>query len=199
MSWTAVVPLKNRAERKTRLAQVLAPGERIQLADAMVRRVIAALQRASAVSRVLLLSPTPLEACNAQWVEDKGAGLNLELTRARTSLAGPMLIVHADLPLLSHDDIAVLIAASEEKGAAIAPDHRGEGTNAIALADSRPFQFAFGRRSFLAHKVQGSSAVVQRVGLAFDVDLPGDVAVLRQVVCMDLAEAAEKLRVRTAK
>lgn len=198
MSWTAVVPLKNRADRKTRLAQVLAPDERIRLADAMVRRVIAALERTAAVSRVLLLSPSPLEACNAEWVDDEGAGLNLELMRVRTRLVGPMLIVHADLPLLSQDDIAVLIAAAEEKGAALAPDHRGEGTNAIALAASRPFQFCFGQRSFLAHKAQGGSAIVQRVGLAFDVDLPVDVAVLEQVRCVNSAEDAEKLRVRTS-
>ena len=64
-------------------------------------------------------------------------------------------------------------------GCAIAPDRHGIGTNAIALAPGHIFRFAFGAASLGAHRAQGSHVLVDREGLMFDLDTPGDLAALR--------------------
>lgn len=179
MSWTAVVPLKTAADRKTRLSPSLDLAERIRLSDRMARQVVAALTSVPAFGRVLLLSPVPPEALDAEWMPDEGRGLNAELARVRAGLGGAMLVVHADLPLLSSDDVAALLAAAEAAGVAVAPDRHGEGTNAIALADARPFRFAFGPGSFRAHSAEAGGAIVRRPGLALDIDSPEDLQAAR--------------------
>lgn len=177
VSWTAVVPLKAAAARKTRLASVLAPEARVVLTDRMARHVIAVLRQVRSIERVLLLSPVPLSACDAEWIEDRGAGLNAELARVYAGLDGALLIVHADLPLLATPDISALLAAAENSGRAIASDRHGRGTNAIALFDRQPIVFAFGPGSFLNHAAQGTATRVRRSGLSLDVDFPDDLAV----------------------
>jgi 2-phospho-L-lactate guanylyltransferase len=176
VSWTAVVPLKAAATRKTRLVSALAPEARVALTDWMARHVIAVLGQVRSIERVLLLSPVPLSACDAEWIEDRGAGLNAELARVQAGVDGALLIVHADLPLLAIPDIAELLAAAENSGRAIASDRHGQGTNAIALFDRQPIAFAFGPGSFLKHAAQGTAAQVHRAGLSLDIDLPDDLA-----------------------
>ena len=179
MSWTAVVPLKTAADRKTRLSPSLDLAERIRLSNRMARQVVATLKETEEVGRVLLLSPGPLEALDAEWMPDEGRGLNAELTRVRAGLGGAMLVVHADLPLLARDDVEALLAAAAAAGVAVAPDRHGEGTNAIALADARPFRFAFGPGSFRGHSAEAGAAVVRRPGLALDIDSPDDLQAAR--------------------
>ena len=60
---------------------------------------------------------------------------------------------------------------------ALAPDRAREGTNGICLPASCAFDFSFGQNSFATHldrvrTLHMHAAVVERVGLAFDVDLP---------------------------
>jgi len=179
VSWTAVVPLKTAADRKTRLSPSLDLAERIRLSDHMARQVIATLKATEGIGRVLLLSPAPPEALDAGWLPDRGAGLNAELTRVRVGLGAPILVIHADLPLLVREDIELLLNAANEKGVAIAPDRHGEGTNAVALADARPFRFAFGPGSFRAHSADARGAVVRRPGLSLDIDSPEDLQAAR--------------------
>ena len=79
------------------------------------------------------------------------------------------------LPLLSADDFATLIDAASEAGAAIAPDHARTGTNALALTDATALQPAFGPSSFALHRtLLPHAAVVERPGLALDIDTPAD-------------------------
>lgn len=174
VSWSAIVPLKAAIDRKTRLAPVLGPDERISLSHYMARTVIAALAQSSGVDRIIVLSPAPVSAPGATWIKDRGTGFNGELARTRDFLGGPTLVIHADLPFLSGADVTTLLEAAGDQGMALAPDRRREGTNAIALADARPFRFAFGPGSFRAHCVQGPCAAVERPGLALDIDVPED-------------------------
>lgn len=185
MTWTAVVALKEAAHRKTRLAPSLSLRRRIRLSEAMARQVIAALNSSPPISRVLLLSPRPYAQFEADWVRDEGRGLNAELACVRAECHGPILVVHADLPLLSPDDIAALLWAAEAAGIAIAPDLHGEGTNAVALADARPFCFAFGPGSCRAHCVDAGCAIVRRPGLSFDIDTPSDLMSARAAGVLD--------------
>ncbi len=173
MRWTAVMPLKQGPDRKSRLASVLTLDQRIALSDRMAAHVLACLDAVPIIETRLLLSPHP--ALGATWVTDGGHGLNAELAALQQR---PLLVIHADLPFLSPDDIAALLAAAERDGAGIAPDRHGTGTNALALTRPGPFPFAFGPDSCAQHKrsMDGAMAIVDRDGLAFDLDMPDDLA-----------------------
>jgi len=174
--WIALVPLKSGAERKSRLAPRFSPAERAALSDRMARHVVDVLSQVERIKRTLLLSDRPLPALGTGWQPDPGQGLNPALETARAALGLPLLVLHADLPLIEAEDIAALLDAAEASGAAIAPDRHGSGTNAVALAHAIPFRFVFGADSFRRHLALAGPAgtAVARWRLSLDVDTPDD-------------------------
>jgi len=110
------------------------------------------------------------------WIFDEGRGLNAEIFAARQAQnLNRLVIIHADLPLLSVEGIAALTAGAAD-GWAIAPDRHGTGTNALALTQMMDFTFVFGPNSFARHLRATTTApsVVQRTGLAIDIDTQDD-------------------------
>lgn len=177
MIWTAIVPLKQGAYVKSRLSERLTETQRQRLSVWMAEQVIAALNAAESVGRVLLVSETAGLAGEYDWFPAPGRGLNQDLELARQSLLkGPYLIVHGDLPLLAADDIEALTDAAERSGCAIAPDQAGSGTNALAIRDDMSFPLQFGEESFSRHAACAPAGwcCVQRPGLSLDVDSPED-------------------------
>lgn len=171
--WTAVVPLNLGRDCKTRLADRLSRRERDRLVEAMADHVIAQVHAAAAITRIVLLSPEVPPFAGVDWAQDFGRGLNAEIA----ALLGRerVVIIHADLPLLGADDIGALIAAAEAAGAAIAPDRAGTGTNGLALADAAHIVPCFGEGSFALHlALLPHAAIVERAGLAHDIDTPDD-------------------------
>jgi 2-phospho-L-lactate guanylyltransferase len=185
MNWTAIVPVNYGRDCKTRLAQCLSSAERTELVAAMARHVLGQLAALPAISHVAVLSPERPPFAPDGWIADGGRGLNAELAAGRAHFPGAAtLIIHADLPLLRAEDITALLDAAMTSGAAIAPDLAGTGTNAVALADGRPFAPAFGPGSFAAHKAaMPDAAIIAREGLGFDVDEPDS---LRRAVARGL-------------
>lgn len=172
MKWTAVLPLKQGPERKSRLAERLSAECRVLLSDHMAKGVLALLGRCPSVERVIVLSPGPVPS--GEWRRDGGKGLNAELASLRHSLGCPAtLVMHGDLPLAKERDVEALVRAAEGHGVAMAPDRHGAGTNALAIAVAGPFPFAFGPDSRALHEVAGA-AVVPLASLAIDVDTPAD-------------------------
>lgn len=183
--WSAILPLKLSEDRKSRLASVLSPGERRELSDRMALHVITQLRAVHAVGAIIMLSPRPVPGWPVQHVLDQGRGLNAEIDAVASGINGPLLVIHGDLPFVSADDIAALLDAAAPSGCAIAPDRHGLGTNALALsALPSGFIFAFGPDSFALHRqrLHSNLAVVQRDGLALDIDTLDD---LEQAVTRD--------------
>jgi 2-phospho-L-lactate/phosphoenolpyruvate guanylyltransferase len=179
MDWTAVVPLKQTDETKSRLGAVLQAGARADLVETMVRHVLTILGQEPEVRRIVLLSPVRPPWWSGVWEDDGAAPLNDALDRWRRSHGKvPLLVIHGDLPYLTREDIAALLAVAARAGAAMATDVHGTGTNAIALADDRDFEFRFGPGSRAVHAAAGKIACVERPGLARDIDLPADLAAL---------------------
>lgn len=177
--WTFVIPLKPAAGRKQRLAGALPLPDRIRLTEEWLANVVVA---ARMVGNVVILSDQAMSGTMAGWRRDCGRGLNAELDAAYVALrSSAVAIVLADLPLVTADDLRALTMAAETAGCAIAPDRHGTGTNAIALADGRPFRFAFGPGSFTLHcaATRHRAAVVRRAGLGLDIDTPADWAEAR--------------------
>jgi len=173
--WTAIVPWKTAGQRKTRLAPALSPPARDRLAQALFDHVIDVLGASPAIGQVSVLSETRPPRPGLDWLPDRGRGLNAELQALE--IAGPRLVIHADLPMVMPDDVETLLAAARG-GAAIAPDRHGTGVNALALDAGVSLEFRFGPGSFARHQEQagGHLAVVARPGLALDIDTPDDLA-----------------------
>jgi 2-phospho-L-lactate guanylyltransferase len=134
------------------------------------------LRAVPSIGAIHLLAAAPPPDWAEGWLRDAGQGLNPELEAARGALGPvPLLVIHADLPLVSPEDVAALLGHAEARGCALAPDRHGEGTNAVALAPGRALRFAFGPGSFALHDAQaGDAARVDRPGLALDCDTPDD-------------------------
>ncbi|TZG24154.1 2-phospho-L-lactate guanylyltransferase [Sphingomonas montanisoli] len=169
IGWTALVPIKAPADRKTRLAPHLSPAEREALTDDMLAHVAEVLKASPSVARAILLSPEPPEDGFDGWIADEGRGLNAELEGARAHLDCDLLVLHADLPRLTVHDVETLLADAVDV-AAIVPDRHHVGTNAIALPAGAAFTFAFGENSFAAHRAKPGTLIVESPGLMHDVD-----------------------------
>lgn len=174
MSWTAIVPLGIGRERKSRLAGRLSTDERTRLADSMAAHVLSCVKTTPEVERVMVLSPHALVQADVEWRRDFGRGLNAELTALRETVAGFLLVIHGDLPLLGIEDVSALLAAAQGAGVALAADRHGRGTNAVALRPEADFVFAFGEDSLARHASTPGAVTLVRSGLGWDVDLPAD-------------------------
>jgi 2-phospho-L-lactate/phosphoenolpyruvate guanylyltransferase len=176
VNWTVLIPLNVPALRKSRLSGALAAQQREALAEALYRHVLGCVERAGLFRTVVTFSPAPSPVPTELRLQ-RGSDLNVELARARCELSGPLLVLNADLPLLTPQDLRLLAEAAERTGCALAVDRHGSGTNAVALLPEVSFAFAFGRGSLSAHLQCASGAsVLRRAGLACDLDTPADIA-----------------------
>ena len=120
----------------------------------------------------------------AAVVWEPGRGLNgavQEGVEHLRDLGVSMIIVAAgDLPLATD-----LGWVSDFDGITLVPDRREDGTNVIGLPAATPFTFSYGPGSFARHLEHSRSIgeavrVVRSEQLAWDVDLPEDLAGLRK-------------------
>jgi 2-phospho-L-lactate guanylyltransferase len=124
-------------------------------------------------------------------LEQGGSSLNSALERAaavaRAYQLRGLLILPADLPLLEVEDLnAILEAAGPAPAVVVAPDRRETGTNALLVLPPGRFRYKFGRNSFNAHCLTAQEmgahlSIVRRRGLGLDLDLPEDLALLRDI------------------
>jgi 2-phospho-L-lactate/phosphoenolpyruvate guanylyltransferase len=184
-----IVPHRGLEAAKTRLAPVLDSGERTELARKLLRLVLSVAREVCA--DVVVISPAAalepiVTAGGARLTVQRGLGLNQGLAQARDAAMADGIellgVLHGDLPNLTADDVRALIAAvPAPTGVAIAPDRAGSGTNGLALRPPDVIGFSFGIGSHDAHRRASEAAgvplvVVERPGLAFDLDTPEDLA-----------------------
>lgn len=147
---------------KTRLASVLPPGERIALADAMFRDVLAAAVGSRAADQVAVVSSdrTLLGYARAAGVllidEEFPRGLNAAIALATFALkaqgSDTVCTVLSDIPLISADDIDQVFAAMPSgRGAVLVPSGDFSGTNVICRSPADVVPTRFGRMSLLRH------------------------------------------------
>jgi coenzyme F420-0:L-glutamate ligase/coenzyme F420-1:gamma-L-glutamate ligase len=83
MSWTAIIPIKEAPQRKTRLAQSLSPIEGARISHQILLHVARTVSCHHAVDQVMLVSPSIPSGWMWSWRRDEGRGLNAELQAAR--------------------------------------------------------------------------------------------------------------------
>jgi 2-phospho-L-lactate guanylyltransferase len=183
MTLWAVIPAKPLSEGKSRLAAALPPELRARLNEILFRQTLDAVGAVFAAEHVMIVSRD--EALREQAmargmvaIAEQGDGLNAALNEA-LPLAGQdgLLAISTDLPGITADDVRAMLGGGP--AVRIAPDRARRGTNALFVAPAGLVPFRFGEGSFLAHLAAARNVgvepeIVERAGLAFDLDLPED-------------------------
>lgn len=185
-----LVPVKSLHNAKQRLAPLLAPAEREELARAMLQDVAAALAPVAARIAVVFVTREPfaLELARQHGfgviedAEERGetAAIATATRVAVGRAAAWTLVVPGDAPLLAAAEIEKVLAVAPERGAVLAPDWQWRGSNAVFRRPADLFPLRFGDDSFLPHlgAAAGTSApavVLELPGAGLDVDRPSDV------------------------
>lgn len=177
MLTVAIIPVKSFALGKQRLAETLDPGRRAALARGLADHVATTVSDAGVMPLIVTA-----DAHVAEWatragfpsVADPGVGLDAAASAGvawADQANSEWLVLHADLPLIGADDIAVLSRALED-GPVIAPSSDG-GTSAMGARGHR--DFSFGPASFHRHlKMLPDAEIVTRQGLLLDIDSGSD-------------------------
>jgi 2-phospho-L-lactate guanylyltransferase len=183
MNAAVLVPVKAFHSAKLRLAPALDAPARAELARAMATRVVEAA------------APLPVSVvCDddevAVWAASVGAaviwrpgrGLNGAVADGVAALAA----VGHDFVIVAHGDLphAVELAwIADFEGITLVPDRRDDGTNVVGLPARAHahFRFAYGSGSFRRHTAEAERVglamrVVREPRLAWDVDVPADLA-----------------------
>ena len=178
-----LVPLKRLDRAKSRLSAALTPVEREALMRALLEGVLDAVRNAR-VERITLVTSEPIVGLvGVEIWHDRGLPWNVALEEAMRELVTEEIatVISADLPLLAPGDVETLIAATPALGIAIARADDG-GTNAVSMRPPALLRTHFGEPGSAAVHARSAQArrvehvIVDRPGLAFDVDTPDDLA-----------------------
>jgi 2-phospho-L-lactate guanylyltransferase len=189
-----VLPVKDLHHAKQRLAGVLDPDERHALFSAMLEDVLGALAATPVLAGILMVTRDPEARRLAEHyggrvlVEDANRGHTAASTLGARTLAAEgavgMLQLPADLPLLTPADVLALLAAhGAPPSVTIAPSRDRRGSNAIACSPPDLLPLRFGDDSYFPHLAAARALgveprIVERPGLALDVDTPDDLRAL---------------------
>jgi len=190
MTLWAIVPVKPLRRGKSRLAEVLTQDERADLNRRLLAHTLDTLTTIPEIEHVLVISRDQAALAlareyGARTVQENGAPhLNTALTRAtilaRNYATRGVLIIPADLPLLTPEDVqAILDRANDPPVVVVAPDRRRQGTNALLVCPAGLIEYEFGPGSFqrhcsLARKAGARLEICELPSLALDMDLPED-------------------------
>jgi 2-phospho-L-lactate/phosphoenolpyruvate guanylyltransferase len=193
----AVVPVKDTAAAKTRLAAAVPADLRQGLALAMLEDVLAALAEACGLAGLLLVTIDPAARdlaarygarCIENGARDGHTGAVMAAARRLASEGrGAMLTLPGDIPLVTAAEIEQLIAAYlPPPSFTIAPSHDEMGSNAILTSPPDAVPLRFGDDSFRPHLAAARAAgieptIVKLPGIALDIDNPADLAHFSQL------------------
>ncbi len=192
----AVIPFK-KSNAKSRLGALLSEKEREKLAFAMLLDVSEALLKSRCFKVIDILSTSPVEVEGTNTVlTEKGLNeaLNEYLQKMSShSINEPVLIIMADIPLVSADNIMHIAASRAD--ITIAPGRMG-GTNALFIRNPKSFRVDYYGTSFLKHfeiarKNNLKHEVFDSFNLSTDIDEPEDIA---EVLIHGRGEAARYLK-----
>lgn len=187
----AVVPVKPFARAKSRLSGVLDPARKAEFARSMFEHVMGVLAACEQLGGVLVVTSGDdaaalARARGAATMHDAEGSLGAIVDAALAELAargaGGALVLMSDLPRLEGREIADLVRSMRDADVVIAPDFRGEGTNALGLSPPDRLHTSFGTRgSFERHLTRAKAAglrvsVYRSEGVGFDVDAPEELA-----------------------
>ena len=196
MTLWAIVPVKPLRRGKSRLAGTLSEDERAELNQSLLQNTLKTFSDLKEVEEVLVISRDPQALAIARHYgartvrEDGQPELNTALRRAtviaQVYATRGVLVLPADLPLVTRDDVLTLIEhVGEPPAVVIAPDRHGTGTNALLISPAGLIEYDFGENSFQRHCERAREAgarleIVNLPTLGLDLDLPEDLELVRK-------------------
>jgi len=197
MTIWAIVPVKPLSLGKSRLSSVMSDEERIKLNINLLEHTLKTLSEIPEIGQVLVVSRDANVISLAREfgvktiLENGSPHLNSALMRAtlfakQHTIRG-VLILPADLPLVSKSDVSSIIKMAENPPlVVISPDRREDGTNALLILPAGLIEYDFGPGSFTRHCVRAKQAgarleIVKLSSLAFDLDIPDDLNMLDKI------------------
>ncbi len=192
----AIIPFK-KCNAKSRLGALLSEKEREDFAMAMLSDVAEALIRSGCFGVIDILSSSIIEIRGASIVLTEN-GLNEALNEylhkmSSHSIHEPVLIIMADIPLVSVKNIKDIASSSAD--IVIVPGRMG-GTNALFIRDPSGFHVDYYGASFLKHREIASTNklkhdVFDSFNLSTDIDETEDLA---EVLLHGAGHAARYMR-----
>ena len=188
----AVVLVKPFRLAKQRLASVLDAGERTELARVMLEDVLTAVGACTRLAGVIVVTADRAAAAVARrheaivLMETEATGMNAAVTRVINYLTGSskagIVVVPADLPLVSPEDLDAMIDLIQRAPAIALVRSNDGGTNLLACRPANVIEPSFGPASFTAHCAAAVRKTITPTvsfapHLSLDIDRSDDLAV----------------------
>ena len=194
MSLWAIVPMKPLQRAKSRLSGVLSEEARFVLSRNLLVHTLEQLTAVGEIERVVVVSKDSdalalARDLGAKTITEHGASdLNKALLRAtevaRSHSVSGVLVIPADLPLITTADVQKLIqTAVDPPVIALAPDRHGQGTNAFLSIPAGLIEYDFGPESYQKHIRRAEAAgvrveICELTNFGLDIDFPDDLQML---------------------
>lgn len=195
MSLCAIIPVKPLRRGKSRLAGILTSSQREVLNEYLLGSVLDCIKTIELIDHIIVISYDPAALSFARKygaytvLENRNTNINRALRRATMAAmaygATKLLILPADLPLVTETDIREFLALEEEPPLmAIAPDRKMFGTNAMLINPLGAIKYNYGEWSFRKHIEQAERKgikvkILQNKNISFDLDIPDDWELLK--------------------
>ena len=158
----AIIPVKSLQNGKSRLATYLSLDERKKLNNALLINTIEELRINKNIDLLIVVSQD-LETLDiakklgVNYVFEGGSpdlnnALNQAILEAKKYNIDKVIIIPADIPLVSNKEINKIINLSgKSPEIIIVPDRRREGTNVLLIKPPDCLELSYGERSFSKH------------------------------------------------
>lgn len=193
-----LIPVKDLARAKQRLAGLMTQEERTRLAWAMLENTFAAAAQVRNIDRVavitlyqpaiVLAEKYGMEVIPETEQISESASVDFGSKEAIKRGAKSVLRLPIDLPLITAEDIEAILACEQQSSSSlplvvIVPSRDGTGTNAILRRPPDVFPSRFGAGSLAKHLKKAAEAgaeckVMHLPRIALDIDEPEDLAEL---------------------
>lgn len=192
----ALLPVKDLNLGKSRLADSLSVIDRHTLMAAMLSDLLNTLRQCHSIHNTVVVTRCPDAAAIATELGavvlslPQDTGLNEAVTAGITTLTQQgvqqAMVLHADLPAVTPEDIQAAIAAHAAYDLTLVPDTQRNGTNLLLLNLPSRLPFCYGNNSYTAHRQAAAQhglryQTFEHPRLGMDLDLWEDMQQLRQI------------------
>jgi len=184
MAVFVIIPAKRLDNAKSRLSPLLTDDERKQFCLRMLEDVLRTVKSTKHINQTVVVSNDPevfhvAKNFEAAYLRERKAGLNEAVSQAigwciRRG-ATSVLVLPADIPLVTPKDLNRMLALREKASMVISPSRSGKGTNALLLIPPNACPTFYGPCSFQRHLEEASKQRVsfrmfrsQRIALDID-------------------------------